>query len=118
MLTPALGEQSKKYILSGHVRQGGGGGESLVPAKKIQNTCSEISVLKKLVFVHEEKKLHTFLLICLLSPRGGGGLKALANCKELNFLFTLAVFLGDKLVFTCSLLRMSVLSVTVLSNLT
>ena len=78
LLTPALGEQSKKFVLSRHIRQGGGV-ESLVPAKKIQNTCSEISVLKKLVFVHEEKKLHTFLLICLLSPRGGGGVKGLSE---------------------------------------
>ena len=45
-----LGEPSKKtYIFRGDLK------------------ISEISVLKKTVFVHEEKKL-TFLLICLLSP--------------------------------------------------
>ena len=42
---------------------------AIVRGKKFK--ISDISVLKKLVFVHEEKKLK-FWLICSFSPRGRG----------------------------------------------
>ena len=67
----------------------------------------KISLVKKQIVVYLKKNKLTFLLNCSLrhSPRGGGGLKALADmfAKHVNFFWTATLGPLWECIKTCSL---------------